>query len=110
VKSLVDLEDLLDLKIKPISEIVRYASALIALIAFLIFFAVSPMHALILSGLLVMLASMYLKAEKEVKKWAFLGDLLLMIIGVIGILVPSIGLRILSIAKELRHQLSIIQV
>ena len=110
VKSLVDLEDLLDLKIKPISEIVRYASVLIALIAFLVFFALSPMHALILCGLLVMLGSMFLKLEKEIRKMAFMIGCLLSVIGVIGILVPAVGLQILSIAEDLRSQLAILQI
>ena len=103
MKSLVDLEDLLDLKIKPISEIVRYASALIALIAFLIFFAVSPMHALILCGLLVMLGSLYLKVEKEIRKMAFLVGGLLAVVGILGILIPAVKLQILSVAENLKR-------
>ena len=104
---MVDLEDLLDLKIKPISEMVRYASVLIA---FLVFFALSPMHALILCGLLVMLGSMFLRLEKEIRKMAFMIGCLLSVIGVIGILVPAVGLQILSIAEDLRSQLAILQV
>ena len=106
----MDLKDILDLKIKPITEIVKYAAGLIALIAFLVFFAVSPMHALILSGLLIMLGSMYLKVPKEIRKMAFMVGAILMVIGVIGILVPSVGLQILSVAENVRRQLSILQV
>lgn len=106
----MDIEDLLNLKLKPLADIIKYAVVLIALVAFLVFFAVSPMHALILCGFLVMLSSMYLKVEREVGKMAFLIGCLLSVIGVIGILVPAVGLQILSIAKELRYQLSMIRI
>ena len=106
----MDIEDLLNLKLKPLADIIKYAVVLIALVAFLVFFAVSPMHALILCGFLVMLSSMYLKVEREVRKMAFLIGCLLSVIGVIGILVPAVGLQILSIAKELRYQLSMIRI
>lgn len=69
--ALVDVEDLLNLKFKPFMDTIRYLAVLIGLIAFLVFFALSPMHALILCGLLVMLASMYLDVEKEIKRIAF---------------------------------------
>ena len=107
---MVDVEDLLDLKFKPFMNAIRYIVVLIGIIAFLVFFALSPMHALVLCGLLVMLGSMYLKVEKEIRKMAFLIGCLLSIIGVIGILVPAVGLQILSIAKDLRSQLAILQV
>ena len=103
----LNIEDLLNLKFKPLAEIIKYAAVLIALVAFLVFFAVSPMHALILCGFLVMLGSMYLKVERKVRKMALLIGCLLSVIGVIGILVPAVGLQILSIARELRHQLMI---
>ena len=107
---MVDVEDLLDLKFKPFMNAIRYIVVLIGLIAFLVFFALSPMHALVLCGLLVMLGSMFLKLEKEIRKMAFLIGCLLSVIGVIGILVPAVGLQILSIAKDLRSQLAILQV
>ena len=68
---MVDVEDLLNLKFKPFMDTIRYLAVLIGLIAFLVFFALSPMHALILCSLLVMLASMYLDVEKEIKRIAF---------------------------------------
>jgi len=98
----LNVEELLSLKIKPLSDI-KYVVALIGLIAFLVFFAVSPLHALILCGLLVMFGSMYFKVEKENRKMAFIAGLLLMVIGVLGILVPTIKLQILSVAENLRE-------
>ena len=99
----MDIEDLLSLKIRPLSEIVKYAAAIIALLAFLIFFALSPMHALILSGLLMMLGSLYLKVEKEIRKMAFIMGGLLAVIGVLGILIPAVKLQILSVAENLKQ-------
>jgi len=99
----LDLEGLLNLKIKPLSDAIRYIVAAIALIVFLVFFAVSPMHALILCGLLVMLGSMYLKVEKEIRKMAFIVGGLITAIGVLGIFIPSLKLQILSIAEDLRQ-------
>jgi len=99
----MDIEDLLNLKIKPLSEIIKYAAALIALLAFLVFFAVSPMHALILCGLLVMLGSLYLKVEKEIRKMAFLVGGLLAVVGILGILIPAVKLQILSVAENLKR-------
>ena len=107
----MDIEDLLSLKIKPLSEIIKYAAGLIALLAFLVFFAVSPMHALILCGLLVMFGSMLApKLPKDIRKMAFIIGCLLSFIGFIGILVPSIGLQILSVAEDVRRQLSILRI
>jgi hypothetical protein len=99
----LDIEDLLSLKIKPLSEIIKYAAALIALIAFLVFFAVSPMHALILCGLLVMLGNLYLKVEKEIRKMAFFMGGLLAVIGVLGIFIPAVKLQILLVAESLKQ-------
>lgn len=99
----MDIEDLLSLKIKPLSEIIKYAAALIALIAFLVFFAVSPMHALILCGLLVMLGNLYLKVEKEIRKMAFFMGGLLAVIGVLGIFIPAVKLQILLVAESLKQ-------
>ena len=91
------------MKIRPLSEIVKYAAVVIALLAFLIFFALSPMHALILCGLLVMLGSLYLKVEKEIRKMAFIMGGLLAVIGVLGILFPAVKLQILSVAENLKQ-------
>jgi len=106
----LNIEDLLGLDLKAVAEMVKYLFLLIAAIAFLVFFAVSPMHALILCGFLVMFGSMYLKVEREVRKMAFIIGCLLSFVGFMGILVPSIGLQILSVAEDIRRQLSILRI
>ena len=86
-----------------LSEIVKYLAALIAVIAFLVFFASSPMHALILCGFLLMLGSLYLKVEKETRRMALIIGGLLSVIGVAGVFIPSVKLQILSAAENLRQ-------
>ena len=99
----MDIEDLLNLKLKPLTDAIKYVAVLIALVAFLVFFAVSPMHALILCGLLVMLASMYLKVEKEIRKLAFIIGGFFTGLGALCIFIPSIQMAVLSVAEGLRR-------
>ena len=100
---MVDVEDLLNLKFKPFMDTIRYLAVLIGLIAFLVFFALSPMHALIFCGLLVMLGSMYLDVEKEIKRMAFYVGVFLTALGALCIFVPSLQMALLSVAEGLRQ-------
>ena len=86
-----------------LSKAIQYLAALIALIAFLVFFALAPLHALLLCGLLVILAGFIFQTEAGIQKAALCVGLLLMAIGVIGIFLPSFGGNLLSVADVLKQ-------
>ena len=86
-----------------LSRAVQYIAALIALIAFLVFFALAPLHALLLCGLLVILAGFVFKAEASIQKVALCAGLVLMSIGSIGIFLPSFAGNLLSVADVLKQ-------
>jgi len=100
-----EIAELLGVKAEVIARLVQYLAAVIGIIAFLVFFAIAPLHALVLSGLLVILASLYFKAEKSIQKAAFYVGAGLMAVGFMGIFIPSVTTQLLSLASELEELL-----
>lgn len=86
-----------------LSRAVQYLAVLIAVIAFLVFFALAPLHALLLCGLLVILAGFVFKTEVSIQKATLCVGLLLMAIGVVGIFLPSFAGNLLSVADVLKQ-------
>ena len=86
-----------------LSRAVQYIAALIALIAFLVFFALAPLHALLLCGLLVILAGFIFQTEASIQKVALCAGLVLKALGSIGIFLPSFGGNLLSVADVLKQ-------
>jgi len=80
---------------------VQWLAALIGVIAFLVFFALAPFHALILCGLLVILGGMYFKLDKDVQQKALIFGVALMGVGILAIFVPRVGYELLTIAEDL---------
>jgi len=100
-----EIADLLGVPAKEVAKAVQWVAVLIGIIAFLVFFALSPLHALILSGLLLVLFSMVFKAEKEIQRLALYIGVALMIGGVLGIFVPGVMAEMLNLARQLRQLL-----
>jgi hypothetical protein len=100
-----DIAGLLGVKVTAIANIIQWLAAIVGAIIFLLFFALAPLHALILSGLLVILASLYFKAEKSIQKAALYIGVGLMAVGMLGIFVPQVTRELLSIAEELKELL-----
>jgi len=88
-------------KVDVVAKTVQWLVALIGVIAFLVFFALAPLHALVLCGLLVILGSMYFKLDKEVQQKALFLGVALMGVGVLAIFVPRVGIELLRIAGDL---------
>jgi hypothetical protein len=88
-------------KVDVVAKTVQWLAALIGVVAFLVFFALAPLHALVLCGLLVVLGSMYFKLDKTVQQKALFLGVALMGIGVTAIFVPSVGIELLRIAGDL---------
>ena len=86
-----------------LSKAIQYLAALIAVIAFLVFFALAPLHALLLCGLLVILAGFIFQTEASIQKAALFAGLVLMVIGSIGIFLPSFAGNLLSVADVLKQ-------
>ena len=96
------MKDILDmLGLGELGKAVQWLVALIGVVAFLVFFALAPFHALLLCGLLVILCSMYFKLDKEVQQKALILGVALMGIGVLAIFVPRVGYELLTIARDL---------
>jgi len=96
-----EITGLLGGKIEAVSNMIRWLVAIIGLISFLVFFALAPLHALILCGLLIILGSMYFKLDKTVQQKAIFLGVALMGVGVAAILVPQVSLELLRIAGDL---------
>ena len=96
------MTDILDmLGVRDLGKAIQYVVALIGVIAFLVFFALAPLHALVLCGLLVILGSMYFNLDKAVQQKALILGVALMGLGVTAIFVPSVGYEVLRIAGNL---------
>jgi len=89
------------LGVRELGKAIQYVVALIGVIAFLVFFALAPLHALVLCGLLVILGSMYFNLDKAVQQKALILGVALMGLGVTAIFVPSVGYELLRIAGDL---------
>jgi len=88
-------------KIDVVAKAFQWLVALIGVVAFLVFFALAPLHALILCGLLVILGSMYFKLDKEVQQKALFLGVALMGIGIFAMFVPRVGYELLRISGDL---------
>ena len=86
-----------------LAEAIKYLAGLIAVIVFLVFFALSPLHALLLCGLLVVLAAFAAKADPTIQKLALCLGIGIMAVGTVGIFVPAFTHRLLSLAEDLRE-------
>jgi len=95
-------------RIDAVAKTVQWLVALVGLIAFLVFFALAPLHALVLCGLLVVLGSMYFKLDRKVQQKAILLGVALMSAGVAAILVPQVNLELLRIAGDLGELLRLV--
>ena len=91
------------LGLSELSKAIQYLAALIAVIAFLVFFALAPLHALLLCGLLVILAGFIFQTQAGIQKAALCAGLVLMAIGSIGIFLPSFAGNLLSVADVLKQ-------
>jgi len=95
-------------KVDGVAKTVQWLVALIGVVAFLVFFALAPLHALLLCGLLVILGSMYFKLDKTVQQRALFLGVALMGFGVTAIFVPSVGIELLRIAGDLGRLLRLV--
>ena len=91
--------------IASLADAVKYLAVLIALIVFLVFFALSPLHALLLCGLLIVLAPFATKADPTVQKLALALGIGIMAIGTAGIFIPAFTQNLLSLAEGLKQLL-----
>jgi len=98
-----ELAELLGVKVKLAADTIKYLAALIAVMVLLLFFALSPMHALILCGFLVILATLYFKPDHDIQKTAFLVGSALIFLGFAAIFVPSVAHGLISTARGLRQ-------
>jgi chromate transport protein ChrA len=89
------------LGVHELGKAIQYVAALIGVIAFLVFFALAPFHALILCSLLVILGSMLFNLDKTVQLKALFLGVALMGLGILAILVPRVGYELLSVAEDL---------
>ena len=85
-----------------LSKAIQWLAAVIGFIAFLVFFALSPLHALLLCGLLVILVSFISKADPSIQKYALFLGIAIMVVGGIGIFLPSFARTLLSLADTLK--------
>jgi len=95
-----EIAEILGIKVEAASRIVQYLAILVGVIAFLLFFALSPIHALILSGFLVLLASIYFNSDKGI----YVGAILIAT-GFAGIVLPQFTEQLSALARTLRELL-----
>lgn len=101
-------ESILGLKISVIARTVQVLSILAGVIVFLVFFALAPLHALILSGFVVMLASLFFKLETNLQKTGLYLGVSLVALGFAGITIPAVA-RGLSLLSDGLEQLMLFQ-
>ena len=95
-----EIAGILGIKVEAISRIIQYLAILIGIIAFLLFFALSPIHALMLSGFLVLLVSIYFNSDKGIYVGA-----LLTATGFAAIFIPQFTEQLSAFARALRELL-----
>lgn len=100
-----EIAELLGVKIEAVAKAIQWIVVLIGVVAFLVFFAVAPLHCLVLFGLLIILGSIYFKVETKIQRMAFYAGIGLMILGIAGIFVPELMSRLLAVARQLKELL-----
>jgi len=86
-------------------EIIKWIAILVGVIAFIVFFAVAPLHALILSGLLVIFASLYFKVEPRLAKIAIWVGVGLIVVGTAALILPGLAQALRIYTSQLRKLL-----
>jgi len=97
---MVEIEDLMRLEFgRAIEKSAKWFMILLGVIAFLVFFAIAPMHTLLLFGTLVLLYSIYAKPESDLP---YILGIAMIILGFAGIFVPKVALTLQSYSVALR--------
>jgi len=98
-----EIASLLGISLKDLVKVAQWLLLLVAFLAFLLFYALSPLHALILSGLLLILASIAFRVEGDIQRLAIYIGAALMVFGVLGIFLPAVLDGMFSLARQLRQ-------
>ena len=95
-----EISKFLGVKPEIINSLIQALGILVAVIIFLLFFALLPMHAIMLFGVLTLIASLYFKNDRGIY-----AGLILFAVGVLGIFIPQIAETLSVISRFLRELL-----
>jgi len=88
-----------------VEEMVKWLVVLVSVIAFLVFFALAPFHALMLCGTLIILASLYFKIGPKLAKVALYLGIVLIGVGAAAVIIPGVLAQLRTFASVLRELL-----
>jgi len=95
-----EISRLLGVKTEIIENLIKVLGILVAIIIFLLFFALLPMYAVILFGVLTLIVSLYFENDKGIY-----AGLILFAVGILGIFVPQIAEVLSVISRNLNELL-----
>ena len=92
-------------------ETFKYLSMLVALVIFLIFFALAPLHALMLFGLMIILSTVaFGDLESSTARLLIIIGTLMMVLAIAALFVPKMLQGLLIASWTVRRSLSVIGV
>jgi len=92
-------------------EMFRYSAMLVALVIFLIFFALAPLHALMLFGLMIILSTVaFGDLESSTARLLIIIGTLMMVLAIAALFVPKMLQGLLVASWTVRRSLSVIGV
>ena len=88
----------LGMKVEVIGKTIQVLSIIAGIIVFLLFFALAPLQALILSGFIIVLASLFFNLQEKIRQTVIYLGIALIVLGFTGIYLPAVarGLSLLS--------------
>ena len=92
-------------------EMFKYSAMLVALVIFLIFFALAPLHALMLFGLMIILSTVaFGDLESSTARLLIIIGTLMMVLAIAALFVPKMLQGLLIASWTVKRSLSIIGV
>mgnify|MGYP000421499174 CR=1 FL=1 len=92
-------------------EMFKYSAMLVALVIFLIFFALAPLHALMLFGLMIILSTVaFGDLESSTARLLIIIGTLMMVLAIAALFVPKMLQGLLVASWTVRRSLSVIGV
>jgi hypothetical protein len=92
------MKDPLGAKIEVVGKTIQVLSVVAGIVVFLLFFALAPLHALILSGFVIVFAGLFFNLQEKIRQTAIYLGIVLIALGFTGIYLPAVarGLSLLS--------------
>ncbi len=86
------------------SEAIKWIAVILGLVIFLVFFALAPLHAMILFGLAIIALGLYFPTS-DLSKFTIFTGIMLLAIGTAGVIIPTFEIQIRSVAESFRELL-----